>query len=187
VGLDLLRHADDSHGLPGRAAAEVPPPRRIGQRRPAARDGIAVRAGRRIAEENDEALGDLLGHHSSEAVCLDVHRPPRQPEHVHEQALGQPMAADGRHRPLPPFLGEEDPPPRPLDETLAYQPPEHLGDRRRRPAEQFCEACLDDRRALLAQPADRLQILLHRWVEVLTHRPPPPARQAAPARLPFFG
>ncbi len=66
-----------------------------------------------------------------------------------------------------PLVGQREPPAVPSHVPLLDEAVEHLGDRRRRPAQPFGDAGLDDRDALLAQGEDRLEVLLDGGVVLL--------------------
>ena len=69
-------------------------------RRPVPRDGVAVGAGRGIAEQLDEPLFDLVGDDVLPPAGLEVGLVPGQADDVDEQALGQAVLADhavGQH------------------------------------------------------------------------------------------
>ena len=98
------------------------------------------------------------------AAGLVVHQVPGQPDHVDEEALGEPVLAQHRLRHSLALLGEGDRPSRTLDVAIRGQPVEHFGDRRRRPPEPLGDTGLNGRRSLLVQRLDRLEVLLHRRV-----------------------
>ncbi len=58
-----------------------------------ARDGIAERRGGGVVEHLDQTALDILAHHVLPAARLGVDVLPRQPDHVDEQPLGQPVLA----------------------------------------------------------------------------------------------
>ena len=69
-------------------------------------DRVAVRARRRITEQGDELLLDVGGDGVLPPIGLPVHLLPLEPDHVGEQALGQPVAPDDRHGEVAPLVGE---------------------------------------------------------------------------------
>ena len=78
------------------AAARAAPPARAGGLVLRAGNRVAVRAGRRIAEQLDELLLDVGRDRVLPAVGFAVHLLPLEPDHVDEQALGEPVPAHDR-------------------------------------------------------------------------------------------
>ena len=105
VDLDLLADApdDDRAGLPICESGVDVPPSTLWLR---AGDRVAVRAGGRVAEQQDELLLDVGRDRVLPAVGLAVHLLPLEPDHVDEQAFGEPVAPHDRGRHLAALVGE---------------------------------------------------------------------------------
>ena len=138
-----------------------------GQRRARSGDRIAVRAGRRVAEQLDQPGLDVVGDHVLPAARLPVHLGPLEPDDVDEQPLGQAVLAHDLLRQGPPAVGEEQPPSFPGHVPVLGEPVQHLGHGRGGAAQALGDAGLNHRDALLAEREHGLEVLLDGRVVLL--------------------
>ena len=156
----LLGHAQDGD----RAAA-----RRIGHpiaggavgRVAVARDRVAVRTGRRAAEQLVDAVGDPVAQRVLEVMCLLIGLRPAKPDHLGQQPLGQRVASECALGGLAATIGEGQLAGLAInrDELLPHEASDHLGDGRRAHAEALGQARRDHRLPLAVHVADRHQVL----------------------------
>ena len=134
---------------------------RLGRARRDTRHRVAVRAGLRVAEHFLHALFHLRRHGVLQSLRLFVGLPPREPEHLDEKPLREPMAANDRVGVALPRLGQ-------MhfftvvqrDQAVPLEPMDHLRDGQSGEAEEVRQARRDDVAVLVAQGVDRLEILL---------------------------
>ena len=160
VLLRLLGDSQDRH----RAAA-----RRIGQRNAGralrrvavARDRVAVRAGRRAAEQLVDAVGDPVAERVLEVMSLLIGLGPAEADHLGQQPLGQRVASEGALGGLAAAIGEVQLARLAVDRNkpLPAEARDHLGDGRRAHAEPLGQARRDHRLPLAVHVADRHQVL----------------------------
>ena len=94
------------------------------------RDGLAVRAGRRVTEERADRLRGLRRQDVLELARLRLGRRVAQEQHVVEEPLGEPMAPDDLARAPLALLGEPHARAVELDEAARLQRPQVLGAER---------------------------------------------------------
>ena len=134
------RHADD-------AVADV--------------DRMPVRARLGVADRGEHARLEHRRHRVLEPLGLLVHLVPRDPEHVGEEALDQPVAADDALGVLAPVLGEgEHLVGAARDVAVALEPADHLVHGRRRELHRARDVRPRHRQAGLLEPEDGLEVLL---------------------------
>ena len=124
-------------------------------------DRVAVRAGLRVADRAQHALLDHRRHPVLEPLGLLVDLIPGNVEHVGEEALDQPVAADDAGRVLLARVGElERLVGRAGHVAVGLEPADHLVDRRRRHLHRSGDVGSGDRQAGLLEPVDDLEVLL---------------------------
>ena len=160
VLLRLLGHAQNGDRAAARRIGHPIAGRAVG-RVAIARDRVAVRAGRRTAEELVDAVGDPVAQRVLEVMCLLIGLRPAEPDHLGQQPLGQRVAPEGPLGGLTATIGESQ-----LagfavnrDELLPHEAGDHLGDGRRAHAEALRQARRDHRLPLAVHVADRHQVL----------------------------
>ena len=95
VLLRLLGHAQDGDLLAGAGVAQRDTRRALG-RAAVARDGVAVRAGGRVAEQVVDAIGDPFGQRVLQVMRLLIGLGPAQAHHLGQQPLAEGVAAKVR-------------------------------------------------------------------------------------------
>ena len=133
-----------------------------GERAVLAGDGVAVRAGARVAELLGQARLDLGAEDVLELARLFVHGVPRHVEVVDQEALAEPVTPHedralglaGRGEGDAPALG------RLRYKAVRTQAPEHLGNRRRGNTQLGRESRHRDRVRAPLQLEERLEVLL---------------------------
>ncbi len=101
---------------------------------------------------------------------LAVHLLPLEADDVGQQPLGQPVPTHDRRREVAALVGEVQAAiARELDEALTGQPPDRLGDGRRRESEPLDQPGPHRHDAFFLEREDRLEVLLGRVVQ-LGHR-----------------
>ena len=134
----------------------------LGERAVLAGDGVAVRAGERIAELLGEPRLDLRAEHVLELAGLVVHGVPGHVEVVDQEPLAEAVAAHERRALDRAGLGERDAAAlgRLLDQPGRAQAPDHLGDGGRGHGELDGEPLDRDRLGAALQLEDGLEVLL---------------------------
>ena len=156
--LGLVLEAQDDH-----VGADLA----VGEQRAALADAlddrVAVRAGRRVADRFAHPLLEHRRHRVLDPLRLLVDLVPGDVQHVGEEALDHPVAADDVGGALAAVLGEGE---RfvlvALDVAVLDQPADHFVDGRRRQLHRAGDVGTGHRQARLVDPEHRLEVLLLR-------------------------
>ena len=123
-----------------------------------------MRAGGRVLQELDQAIGHVVGDDPGKTSGLQMHPAPPEPDDVDEQALRQPVPADDPKGRSPTLLREHDVAAGSLYVAAGSEALQHLGHRRFGLAEPPGDTGGDDGAALLGEPTDRLEVVVDRRV-----------------------
>ena len=145
----------------------------LGELQLAARDRVAVRVDRRVAELRGDQLLELLRERVLEHLGLGVHLVPGHAEALDEEQLDEPVVADHLERDAPAALGEADAAVAlVLDEAEGRELAQHPRDGGGADLEQGREVGRRGGAVARLERVDRLRVVLHGGGEIASLRRP---------------